>query len=240
LPAGYSGEIFYGVRGLTNDTPRFLRASPVIFERKEPGQAISTANDIQAAHRMAPQLFDDQGGLLPEFRQPLKGKMRSGSPRRLPEWCVGMFFYRLVSERVREIIERHEPGKNLFLPVDVEHDRETQRHYLFYIQLDHIAHALAFRANGVEPRISDQGNPFWNDWRFEVDGQPRFLYLIRAAIGRRKVYLSSHGIFLSKDLVEELGDVLPDALAFQPLGVVDEPHDSPAFRAAAALAAAPH
>jgi hypothetical protein len=235
VPADYSGRLYYRIRATGRSAPRYLQSSPLIFEPADVGQAIATADFVQMAHRASPALFDEQGKLRPQFQAPLKARIRSAVPEQLPEWAIGLFFYQLVSPRVRDVIESFEPDKNIFLAVDCSRKSgEAQRRYLFYVQLDHIASALAFRANGVEPRISDNGNPYWNDWHDHLHANPRFIFLNAEAIGSRKLYYSSHvGVLFAAEVVEALGDVLSEDYAFAPVGVVTEPYDSPAFRDAA-------
>ena len=239
VPPDYSGPLYYRARTIRNPDPRYLQASPIIFDPPPLGQTIATADNMAVAFRVAPQFFDADGRLLPEFSRPLSGRFRSGVPAQLPEICVGLFFYTRVSSRVRDVVERLEPGRNLFLPVDVARkDAPIERLYLFYVQLDHKAFPLAFRANGVEPSFTDAGDPFRNNWHDQLHGPHRFTFLNSAAIGPRHLYVSVHtGILYSAAVVEALGDVLPPNMAFVPMGVVDEPYRSPAFQQAAASSA---
>jgi hypothetical protein len=195
----------------------------VVYKEKGVAHAIASADWFQVAHRMAPELFDQSGELLPLFQRPLQAKWRSSTPKTVPELGDGM--YMLVSSRVRDTIEEVEPGRSLFIPIDFDPAGDLpSRSYVFYVLKDKNVTALALRKSGLEYFLFEKGRPIpkGHDWH----GSDRFLYLNSAVLEGRSIYLDTVGPVFSKAIVDRLGDVLPKTLAFTPMGVAFEALDS--------------
>lgn len=231
-PPDYTGPLFYRTAAPTYAVPKSLWGAPVRFEERDLTDLFASVGLLEAAQRVTPKLFDGEGALLARFRAPLRARLRPGLPKARPEWHrVNALVY--VSERVRDIVERHEPGINLFVPIDAEGDEGLERLYLLLPQSFHLAGPFAFAANGVTVYHTDAGDPFG---MLPPGGeQTHFYYLNSAAIGPRKLYPTGDlGIVLHETLVAEMGDVLPKGEVFVPVGVVREYYDTPRFREAAA------
>lgn len=233
VPANYAGPLFYRTAYPTYDVPRYMYGAPVIFDDKALNERMGVASALDIAQRVTPKLFDGNGELLPDLRKPLPAKFRSTLPASRPEWHLAQTMH-YVSERIREIVERHEPDINLFIPIDARGDDDAiERIYAFLPQSFHLAAPLALAANGVQVHRNEAGDPF--GLLPPSVGQTDFLYLNSAALGRRKLYPTGDvGLVLHEDIVAELGDVLAKGEFFVPLGVVNEPYDTPRFREAAA------
>ncbi len=220
VPSDYDGPIYYRTRidsheGFKRGVHEFIK-----FEQKDVGPALAWADPVQAAHRAAPQLFDEKGELLPKWKRPLKARAASNAPKNWPEWASGS--YTVVSERVREGIEELEPGKHLFIPIDVANkDGSTRRVYAFYQLRDRTGPTFAMKANDIEYTLAPTGNPLFK--RPQWLDSDRFGYLNSQVLrGSALDFDPRTGLVLSGELVDKLGDVFPKGVVLVPMGVVDE------------------
>lgn len=135
VPADYRGPIYwrlvqyYPLTGKGGEPIEFLdsrnrQARLWIDRTRMPGKDIFTSGTM----------FDGNGGLLPEWKKPLKAKWTNNRPVRV-EYAAGSRSAR-VSERVYDAIQALEPGKHHAFPIDIiRSDGTTERRYeLFFAQ----------------------------------------------------------------------------------------------------------
>jgi hypothetical protein len=220
VPPDYRGPVYYRARidsyeGFKRGVHEFIK-----FEQKGLGQDLASADPIQAAHRVAPQLFDEKGELLPKWTVPLKARAASDAPKNWPEWASGS--YTVVSQRVRDAIEEFEPGKHVFIPIDVANkDGSARRVYAFYQISSETRPSLALAANGIEHSLGPSGDPLFE--KPEWLKSDRFAYLNSQVVRDSAVDFDPRtGLVLSGELVEKLGDVFPKGLVLVPMGLADE------------------
>jgi hypothetical protein len=82
-------------------------------------------------------VVDESGALLPEWQTPLTAELiGSGRPDRV-EYNRIFEAGVLVSERVHDAIAALEPGRHIFVPVDVASEGRMLRNYVMFVGLSH-------------------------------------------------------------------------------------------------------
>lgn len=216
IPPDYSGPIFYRLRVVAAREPK-PTATYLKFANLDAARRLAAADPVQVAHRRDPRLFDQAGNLLDVFRRPINAEFRASAPKSLAEWSLGS--YAIVSARVREAIDRFQPGKHLFIPIDVAAKTGLSRLYAFYVQRDHIDPALAQRANAD---ASADGRALFAAPTWITTN--RFGYLRAGVVEGVAVDWDARlGFLISEQLAHELGDAFAEGVVLIPMGVVDEP-----------------
>ena len=231
VPAHYAGPLCYIVRTLRHSGARAAQEFISIVEDPKPkrledraGQMLATADAQMAALHTAPQLYDEEGQLRPEWRRPLRANLLAKAPKTWADWPLGLIRY--VSPHVHDVLEALEPKKHLFIPVDVSaQDREPFRLYVLFPGAAARRTALAMRANGIEYTLSERGTPIFRtlDWHIE----DRFGYLNSDVIGSAHLFFDFRlGFIFSQEAVDRFGDILPSKTAFKPMGLKHESLES--------------
>ena len=220
VPADYQGPIFYRTRVNHDEYAYKQLYAHLKFANRDLARRLATAYPHEVALRVDPRLFGSDRELLPIFRQPIQVTLAASAPKKSPEWSFG--HVQLVNERVREVIEALQPGKHLFVPMDISGPDGCERRYVFYVQRDHTETVLAMEANGIEYSTSESGVPLFPTpaWVLSND---HFGYLSAPIVGGATVDWDGRiGMVMSKALIDELGDVFPRGLYLIPMGVADE------------------
>jgi hypothetical protein len=201
VPDEYEGPLYYRVRNLKSPKYRFgfkdfRRATKLLSERL-PGVIYYGEAGLQPG-----RVVDDCGVLLPEFVRPICVDVKPGCTA--PDW-ERSFNPPLVSARVKELIERFERGKAVFIPIDARWpDGRTDRYYWF------VWGKLSERAT------DDVVPPGWLD---ASNGDERFHYLSAARLAGRHFVTTSAYTVVSETMLEQLGDILTKEQVFVPVGV---------------------
>jgi hypothetical protein len=135
VPADYRGPVYWRVVqyhpmvGRSDEPIEFLdsreRQDRLWIDRyKMPGKDIFTSGTV----------FDENGEILPEWKEPLKARWTTSRPVRVeyaPNSCSAR-----VTERVYDAIQSLEPGKHHAFPIDITRsDGSTERRYeVFFAQ----------------------------------------------------------------------------------------------------------
>jgi hypothetical protein len=222
VPPDYQGPIFYRTRVDYGEYAKTQLFAHLKFANHDQARRMAQAYPHEVALRVAPPLFGRDRELLGIFREPVQATLRASAPKKLPEWSFANVH--LVNERVRQAIDRRQPGKHLFIPIDVSGPHGLLRRYAFYVHRDHVQTVLALDANEIAYTTNEHGNP--------VVGAPfwitasHFGYLSAPLVDGVAVdFHTSIGTIMSKDLIDELGDVFPKGLYLIPMGVADETRD---------------
>jgi hypothetical protein len=223
VPPDYNGPIFYRTRVISHDYYKKPFPRHLGYENRDAARRFAYADHVQVAHRVDPNLFGENGNLLAVFRAPLKARLLSSAPKNPPEWAFG--HWSLVSERIRSAIEELQPGKHLFIPIDVDWNGDQRRLYVFYVLRNTTRTILAMRANGIEFNFAETGNPVFPTPAWLASD--RFAYLNGDVVDGAAVDFDPRvGIVMSKPLIDALGNVFPKGIVLVPTGVVDEPLES--------------
>ena len=220
VPPDYQGLIFYRTRVNHREYAKAHLFQHLKFANLDLARRLAQAYPHEVAVRVAPSLFGRDRELLGIFREPVQASLRASAPKNLPEWSFGNVH--LVNERVREAIENRQPGKHLFIPIDVSGPQGGLRRYAFFAQRDHVQTPLALEANQITYTTNEYGNPVVGapSWISSMD---HFGYLSAPLVeGVAVDFHTSIGLILSKDLIDELGDVFPKGLYLIPMGVANE------------------
>ena len=134
-PAEYRGPVYWRVVqyhpvvGASGEPIEFLdsreRQDRLWIDRyKMPGKDIFTSGTV----------FDENGQVLPEWKEPLKARWTSDRPVRV-EYAAGIHSARM-SERVYDAVQSLEPGKHHAFPIDVSRSDGTieRRYEVFFAQ----------------------------------------------------------------------------------------------------------
>jgi hypothetical protein len=134
-PADYRGLVYWRVAqyhlmtGRADERIEFLDSRDRqdrlwIDPHKMPGKNIFTSGTV----------FDENGQVLPEWKEPLKARWTTNRPVRV-EYAAGTHSAR-VSERVYDAIQSQEPGKHHAFQIDVSRSDGTieRRYELFFAQ----------------------------------------------------------------------------------------------------------
>lgn len=220
VPADYRGPIYYRTR-INHDEYAYKQLyGHLKFANRDLARRLACAYQHEVALRVDPRLFGPDREVLPIFREPILVSLSASAPKKSPEWSFG--HTQLVSERVREAIERLQPAKHLFIPMDIRGPDGWHRRYVFFVQRDHTQPLLALKANGIEYTTNEFGVPLFSTpaWALSVD---HFGYLSAPIIEGAAVDQDGRiGTVMSKALIDELGDVFPKGLYLVPMGVADE------------------
>jgi hypothetical protein len=218
-PPDYRGLIYYRTRVDHREYAQTQLFQHLKFANLDQGRRLALAYPEEAAVCVAPSLFNRDRELLGIFNEPVQATLRASAPKKLPEWSPSNVD--IVNERVREAIEKRQPGKHLFIPIEVFGPHGCHRLYAFFVQRDHVQTPLALEANQIAHTINEYGNPLVRAPSWIASDQ--FAYLSAPVVDGVAVdFHATVGWILSKDLVEELGDVFPKGLYLVPMGVADE------------------
>ena len=220
VPLDYRGPIFYRTRVNHDEYAYKQLHAHLKFADRDVARRLAQAYSHEVALRVDPRLFGLDRELLPIFKQPIQATFAASAPKKSPEWSFG--HVQLVNERVREAIEAFQPGKHLFLPIDIAGVDGCERRYVFYVLRDHTQTVLAMEANGIEYSTNESGVPLFPtpDWTMSMD---HFGYLAAPIVDGAAVDWDGRiGLVMSKGLIDELGDVFPKGLYLIPMGVADE------------------
>jgi hypothetical protein len=219
VPPDYRGPIYYRTRADHGEYAKAQLFQHLKFANLDQARRLALAYPEEAAVCAAPSLFNRDRELLSIFSEPVQASLRASAPKALPEWSPSNVD--IVNERVREAVEKRQPGKHLFIPIDVSSSHGCLRRYAFFVQRDHVQTPLALEANQIAYTINEYGNPVVRAPPWIASDQ--FGYLSAPVVDGVAVdFHATVGWILSKDLVEELGDVFPKGLYLVPMGVADE------------------
>lgn len=214
VPAWYSGPIYY--RQITTSGP----PGPKLFgqfikfkKRKIAGvdvvERFGNMDSLFKARLAYPEMFGPEGALLPEWLEPLKAEKKANFPKKWDNLNPG--FLQLMSERVKCAIEKVEPGRHIFVPVDVEpDDGDPGRVYIFKTGQG----GYGYRA------LDNEFNP--DGRHFSMPPQvlnSDFALLDPAKINDWQWFECEVGLVRSQEMIQELGDTLPEKVLLVPIGV---------------------
>lgn len=217
LPAGYGGKVFYrtvnklslpGKRGLVE----FVKIEKKKTGGTDAAARLSSFGTLADAKRNYPDMFDASGALKEEWRQPLRASRKARFPADWDHYDSG--FLQLVSPQVKDAIEAVEPGVHLFVPLDITGEAPEDTLRLYISKLGH--GGMGFVA------LSPQSNPK-QDYFGDIPGKvtESFLYLDRRKIAGMHWFWCEVGPVYSAELVEKLGDILPESVFYVPVGVTE-------------------
>lgn len=220
VPNDYRGPLYYRVATFSYQGNKKGLHELVSFEDRKAVARLAKVDIGRAAQRNDVVLCDANGELLPEWRTPLKAKLK-GSAGKTRNWVeFAATFMSTVSPRIKDIIEEFAPGIHYFIPVDVDDGQGGSfRAFFFVCGAGWFGRATALEASGfTETTTTFAGEvvPAPPD----LIGSERFAYLDAAVIGRTPLFYDGELSFVfCADLVERLGDILPSGKAFVPMGV---------------------
>lgn len=217
VPPGYHGPIYYRLYVSNYRLPNF--SQKLRFEDMKLARAFEGVLTTWAGLRVAPTLFGPDKALLPPFREPIKCRWKSGTPR-VPELAQGMFT--IVSSRVHDEIEALEPARNIFIPLDIDTGSDVERRYIFYPYKESTSTVTAPIASGIPYFVRDDGSIFV-EWGSPPARDPRFIFINSDVIDGRHVYWGGNeGLIFSQALIRRLGDVFLKNEFLIPCGLVSE------------------
>jgi hypothetical protein len=227
VPAGYRGPVYWRVAeyhpltGPGDERIEFLerpeRLDRLWIDRyKMPGKDIFTSGTV----------FDENGELLPEWKEPLKARWKNSPKPVRVEYASGEHSAR-VSERVYDAIQSLEPGKHHAFAIDVSRtDGKVDRRYqVFFAQDAWLAerelHPAANNLSRFEAPYEAYGyRPA--SWMISVT-ENHFGYLDRETIGDRHWFKGTGtNHILSPALFEKLkpfGDIYEKWDVALPIGM---------------------
>jgi hypothetical protein len=217
VPGDYRGPLYYRLRS-SGDYAKKPLVHMITFEDRNAKRKFIQINENLAAMRKDPWLCDKNGGLLPEWRTPIKSKLMASANKSWDEFSTSGNI-RLVSERIKDVIERLAPGVHYFIPVDIDdrHDA-TFRVYMFFCGMTRLRTALAMEANGIAYTLFPDGIPKFTPpaWLHSNN----FGYLDSSVIdGAPLFYAPELGFLFSQELVDRLGQIMPEGTVFVPMGL---------------------
>ena len=221
VPEDYHGPIYYRTRVNHDEYAYKQLYRHLKFADRDLARRLAQAYHHEVALRVDPRLFDRNRELLPAFRRPIQTLLAASAPKKSPEWSFGNVH--LVNERVRDAIETLQPGKHLFIPMDISRPDGCDRRYVFFVLRDHTQPLLALEANGIDYTTNEFGVPLFGTptWALSMD---HFGFLSAPIIDGAAVDSDGRiGLVMSKALLDELGDVFPKGLYLIPMGVAEEP-----------------
>jgi hypothetical protein len=231
VPGDYQGPVYwrvcqYGVALMTGNG-----GEPIVsiegVERN--GRSLWREPSIYASG----DVFDENGEIFPEWREPLKAKWNTDQPIRV-EYSRGKHFAR-VSERVLDAIESLEPGMHPAFPIDIyaPSGRVDRRYHVFFAQDALLTEReLHVAANNLEmlpssasdPSIGDRvryRTPFWMGTSGALDHH--FGYLDRLVVGDRHWFkgTDTNHIFSTELFakLEPMGDIFLKWDMALPMGI---------------------
>jgi uncharacterized protein DUF1629 len=216
VPGDYRGPLCYRLRS-SGDSAKKPLVEMIGFADRNAKRKFIQIDQNLAARRMDPWLCDENGDLLPEWRTPIKAKLLANANKSWDEFSSGGI--NLVSERIRDVVERLAPGVHYFIPVDID-DRHgaTFRVYMFFCGMTRLPTVLAMEANGIEYTLFPDGTPRYAPpaWIYSN----AFGYLDLSAIdGAPLLYSRELGFLFSQELVDRLGQIMPEGTVFVPMGL---------------------
>ncbi len=210
IPAGYTGPLFYRV----SDFLQPYKVKKDLFDYlkfpKPAGPDIIRAIGLLAVPDAinSSHYRDQSGGTKQQWMKPVTAIARSSYRDDWPEFSNSSqeVSVALVSERVKEIVERYETDTHAFVAVDIQSDAGG-----------HIARAFVMVKGKVVDFI-DRGATENIPNVIIPDGN--FCYLTGDLVkGRHHFWDHKLGHVWSEEIVKELGDVLPKQSVFVPVGV---------------------
>lgn len=212
VPDDYRGPLYYRVQNLTYYGGKKPLHALLSYEDRGVRRRLAKVDLSRAAVRRDPVLCDVNGDLASAWRTPIKARLWA-TPRK--NWEE---FDRIVSSRVRDVIEEFAPGIHYFVPVDIDDRQGGFRAYFFFCGLGWTRDVVAAEASGITDTTTVGGGriPAFPDF---VSSE-RFAYLDGSVIdGAPLFYDGRLSLVFRGELVERLGDVLPRNQAFVPMGV---------------------
>jgi hypothetical protein len=219
VPADYRGPLYYRLFTFQFHAAKKSLLEMTSFASPAMGQRLASVNKYHAAVRKARGLCDEDGNLLPDLRSPVRARLKASANKSWDEFSISTVI--MVSPRIRDVIESAAPGVHYFVPIDID-DRAggTFRVYAFYPGLTHRLPAVALDANGIAYKMSDDGQPLFQ-YPVELTTTDRFFWLNASVIDGVPLLFDGKLSFLfSHELVQQLGDCLPQGTAFVPMGLV--------------------
>ena len=222
IPAGYTGPIFYRMSNYSKPWPPSNVLSDYL---KFPGRDVRATNRIVSlGSRNAiidrstfTSYVDDQGNVEAEWSTPIRAVTKANYKEQWPEFSFAPIT--LVSERVKEIIEKYERQDHAFVAMDVESSKGDFLSRVFVMVRGVALDAVDYIASSIVPvKVYPGGKASW-----EVTvALPRdeFAYLHREKVqGLHHFWDEKLQHVWSQEVVAELGDVLPKEYVFVPMGV---------------------
>ncbi|KQP13454.1 hypothetical protein [Methylobacterium sp. Leaf93] len=232
VPPDYDGPVYWRVMQYhlvsgASDEPIAFTDDPARLDRlwidwnKMPGKSIFTSGTV----------FDEDGAILPEWKQPIKAKWTKPGPVRV-EYSPGRYSAR-VSERVLDAIESVEPGRHHVFPIDVRcTDGTIERRYQIFFAQDAFVDGIEAHpvANALEPLPKPVGvyrfrPPTWL-YAFDID-EDQFGYLDRSVVGGMRWFKgTATNHYFSPDLFSKLrpmGNIFPKWDVALPIGMAADP-----------------
>ena len=213
VPDDYRGPLYYRVQNLTYYGGKKPLHALLSYEDRGVRRRLAKVDLSRAALRRDPVLCDARGDLASAWRTPIKARLWA-TPRK--NWEE---FDRIVSSRVRDVIEEFAPGIHYFVPVDIDDRQGGFRAYFFFCGLGWTREVVAAEASGITETTTTVGGgriPAFPDFI----SSERFAYLDGSVIdGAPLFYDGRLSLVFCRELVERLGDVLPRNQAFVPMGV---------------------
>jgi hypothetical protein len=217
IPAGYSGQIFYRLSNYVKPNP----PSKVLFDFiKFPGRNTMGINAISyLCHRDAiiyTDYLDEHGKVKEVWNTPIQAEAKSNYQEDWPEFSLHNMT--LISERVKNVIEKFESENHAFVAIDV--GLQSGKLLRAFVMVRGVAiDAVDYLASGIVPsKVYPGGKASW----VATNALPRdeFCYLSREKVESRNHFWDENlGHVWSQRIVAELGDVLPREYVFVPMGV---------------------
>src|SRR5262249_5103509 len=143
VPDDYRGPLYYRVQSLTYYGGKKPLHALLSYEDRGVRRRLAKVDLSRAALRRDPVLCDADSDLRAEWRAPIKGQVWAAPRKNWEE------FDRIVSSRVRDVIEEFAPGIHYFVPVDIDDRQGGFRAYFFFCGLGWTRDVVAAEASGI-------------------------------------------------------------------------------------------
>ena len=223
VPEDYEGDLYFRIFPLDPygawSPKRYVALPQKGRLEDQPGQRLASCWASHVAQGQDPAIFVSPGELRADMRSPLPGSLMAAAKQPFPEYTRDN--WPLVSARFRRVLEELEPGRHLFIPIDLADGSEAPQLYVFFVGAIFRPLALANQANDLKATLLPGGGVNLHD--MNPANRP-FYYLNSGVVGTSQVFIDHWlGPIFSKRAVELLGDFLPRRYALMPMGVCDEP-----------------
>jgi hypothetical protein len=223
VPPGYKGPLYYRMCNFGKPASKVL-ADYLMF----PGRDVRAVNRIVGLvvpgaisdRSEYSNYIDEKGKVALEWNVPIRAVTKANFRNDWPEFSLNNIM--LVSQRVKETLEKFDPGVHAFVPVDV---RSPHGSHLFcaYVQVGgNLIDAVDWKASGIIPKkVYPNGRAQWR----ASEALPHDEFCL---FSKDKVQSLAHfwdekiGKVWSQAIVDTLGDILPKEYVFVPVGVSGE------------------
>jgi hypothetical protein len=222
VPAGYSGPIFYRIGNYLKPNP----PSKVLFDYlKFPGRDVKGVNrivglvvrDAISDTSKYTTYLNEDGHVEPEWSIPIRAVPKANYREDWPEFSINNVM--LVSERLKNCIEKYEKHNHAFVTVNVESAEGELLFKAFVMVGGNAIDAVDYVVSGIVPsKVFPGGKASWLP-RIALPSN-EFCHLKRSLVeGRHHFWDEKLGHVWSQQIVDELGDILPKEFLFIPMGV---------------------